>query len=149
MVRGPKRSSRRPADGTKNAPRPYVRGIRQAQGFQLHPGAPKSDRTIGWGLDRWTITGRGRGVSMRDQSGDVAAPSGVQGQGATPSRREIVRHGVKLAFVAPLLSTFFAREAYAANYSCYPLGHLCDTAIDPERCCPGLQCTGGQPKHCN
>lgn len=50
------------------------------------------------------------------------------------SRRDIVRHGVKLAFVAPVISTFFAKDAYAANYSCYATGHACDGARN-EACC--------------
>ena len=53
------------------------------------------------------------------------------------SRRDLVRHGVKLAFVAPVLSTFFARDVYAANYSCYPTGHACTAGPDPEDCCNG------------
>jgi len=59
-----------------------------------------------------------------------------------PTRRGLVREGLKLAFVAPVLSTFFAREAYAANYSCYPVGHTCVPPGQdaPEHCCPGLSC---------
>jgi len=52
------------------------------------------------------------------------------------TRRDVVRHGVKLAFVAPVLSTFFARDAYAASYSCYPAGHACDAPRN-EPCCSG------------
>lgn len=63
------------------------------------------------------------------------------------SRRDLVRHGVKLAFVAPVISTFFACDVYAANYSCYPTGHACTgpSGTDPEDCCSGtcsaLTCT--------
>lgn len=59
------------------------------------------------------------------------------------SRRDLVRHGVKLAFVAPVISTFFARDVYAANYSCYPTGHACTgpSGTDAENCCSGV-CTG-------
>ena len=66
------------------------------------------------------------------------------GTGALPSRRAIVTGGVKLAFVAPVLSTFFASQAYAANYSCYPLGHTCDTVSEGKRqqCCGALTCKG-------
>jgi hypothetical protein len=66
------------------------------------------------------------------------------------SRRAVVREGMKLAFVAPALTTFFAREARAAgsNHSCYPEGHLCDGTHTGEECCAGLQCTGTQPKTC-
>jgi hypothetical protein len=57
------------------------------------------------------------------------------------SRREIVRGGIKLAFVAPTLSTFLAERAYAANYSCYGQGHPCvNGGPDAEPCCPGLTC---------
>ena len=59
-----------------------------------------------------------------------------------------MRAGAKLAFVSPIISTFYASQAYAANYSCYGVGHLCDTSVDPEPCCPGLSCTGPQPKTC-
>lgn len=52
------------------------------------------------------------------------------------SRRDVVRQGVKLAFVAPILSTFFARDAYAAGYSCYPAGQSCD-GNSKEPCCGG------------
>lgn len=50
------------------------------------------------------------------------------------NRRSLVRQGVKLAFVAPIISTFFARDVYAANYSCYATGHACDGARQ-EACC--------------
>ncbi len=60
------------------------------------------------------------------------------------SRRAVVRGGVKLAFVAPILSTFFASQAYAANYSCYPAGHTCDTVSEGKRqqCCGAMTCKG-------
>ncbi|MGB2984330.1 MAG: hypothetical protein WBE26_00490 [Phycisphaerae bacterium] len=57
------------------------------------------------------------------------------------TRREVVRRGVKLAFVAPVLSTFFAKDAYAFNYSCYPPGHACGVT-KWEDCCTG-ECTAG------
>ena len=79
---------------------------------------------------------------MRDQCGDVATPSASERTLRTPSRRDVMRRGVKLAFVAPALSTFFASEAYAANYSCYPFDHACQPpGQGAEDCCPGLQCT--------
>lgn len=56
------------------------------------------------------------------------------------SRREVLRHGGKLAFAAPILSTFYASQAYAANYSCYAEGHTCAGA---EPCCGDLSCNGG------
>lgn len=56
------------------------------------------------------------------------------------SRREVLRHGGKLAFAAPILSTFYASQAYAANYSCYAEGHTCAGA---EPCCEDLSCNGG------
>lgn len=56
------------------------------------------------------------------------------------SRREVMREGAKLAFVAPLLSTFLASQAYAANYSCYPAGGPCDGG-EGEPCCSGT-CVG-------
>lgn len=59
-----------------------------------------------------------------------------------PTRRALVREGVRLAFVAPIISTFFAREVYAANYSCYLAGHACGGAR-PESCCTGLACVSG------
>ena len=59
------------------------------------------------------------------------------------TRREVVRQGIKLAFVAPVISTFFARDAYADNYSCYTQGHVCNNdSSDPEDCCAGLTCNG-------
>ena len=57
-----------------------------------------------------------------------------------PGRRAVLRKGAKLAFVAPAVSTFFASQAYAANYSCYPAGHVCP---GDESCCAGLACVEG------
>lgn len=67
-----------------------------------------------------------------------------------PTRREVVRKGAKLAFAAPIISTFYASQAYAANYSCYALGHSCviPNVDNWEPCCPGLNCTGPSPKTC-
>jgi hypothetical protein len=57
-----------------------------------------------------------------------------------PGRRDIIRHGAKLAFVAPVVSTFYASQAYAATYSCYPAGHACPGA---EPCCGDMVCSDG------
>jgi hypothetical protein len=65
----------------------------------------------------------------------------VRGHRESHSRRDVVRGGVKLVFVAPMLSTFLAERAYAANYSCYAQGHACvDGGPNNEPCCPGLSC---------
>ena len=58
-------------------------------------------------------------------------------------RRDIVRAGIKMAFVAPVVSTFLAKDAMAAAsvLSCYPVGHACDGATW-ENCCNGLACVG-------
>lgn len=73
------------------------------------------------------------------------APSG-KSDGIEPSawreaRREIVTTGVKLVFVAPLISSFLARDAHAAgsNHSCYPAGMECGGGT-AEPCCPGSLC---------
>ncbi len=57
-------------------------------------------------------------------------------QPAGASRRELVRGGIRLVFIAPVLSTFFAHDAHAAGsrHSCYPTGHACPGA---EPCCNG------------
>ncbi len=62
----------------------------------------------------------------------------------------MVRKGAKVAFAAPIISTFYASQAYAAHYSCYGLGHSCTdpTPANEEPCCPGLSCLGGGPKTC-
>ena len=67
-----------------------------------------------------------------------------------PTRREVFRKGAKLAFAAPIIATFHASQAYAANYSCYGVEHLCVTPTpdNKEPCCPGLNCTGPDPKTC-
>jgi len=70
-----------------------------------------------------------------------ARRSDAPDRGPGISRREIVRRGLKLAFVAPVISTFFAKDAYAAQYSCYPVGHACGGA-GQEPCC-GTACSGG------
>lgn len=87
---------------------------------------------------------------MEDQArmtneGDGAA--GLQGSarvvgGATPTRRDTLRAGVKAAFIAPVITTFFAAEAFAmgSNLSCYPAGHACDGGSQ-EPCCSGV-CIG-------
>ena len=65
-----------------------------------------------------------------------------------PDRRAVVRGGLRLAFAAPILSTFFAAQAYAGNYSCYVNGHQCNNpGPDPEPCCATLTCKadGGSP----
>ncbi len=56
------------------------------------------------------------------------------------SRRDVVRAGIKLAFVAPVISTFFAQDAMAYVHSCYPVGHACAPGAQ-EPCCNGLSCT--------
>ena len=68
---------------------------------------------------------------------------GDSGKSAGATRRELMRRGVKLAFIAPVVTTFFAQEAYAAgsNHSCYPTGHACDVGGEKEECCSGV-CVG-------
>ena len=56
------------------------------------------------------------------------------------SRRDAIHQGAKLALAAPVVSTFFARQAYAVNYSCYAEGHEC---VGAEPCCEGLACNNG------
>ena len=86
-------------------------------------------------------------------SNDDAAGIGSSGKSGTPqtlhSRRKVVREGLKLVFVAPMLTTFFARDALAAgsNHSCYPAGHACGGAT-LEECCPGLTCDVGGTDEC-
>ncbi len=82
--------------------------------------------------------------------GKDAFPSPVQaGHDLLHSRRAVVRHGVKLAFIAPVLTTFFASEARAFGasfHSCYPEDHACDFYSEQKRqsCCGTLVCkTGG------
>lgn len=80
-------------------------------------------------------------MSISGRSGDVGRRSASELSRQAPSRREVVGRGVKLAFVAPVLSTFFASQAYAANYSCYPVGHACEPpGQGAEDCCQGLSC---------
>jgi len=61
----------------------------------------------------------------------------------TMSRRRVVGAGLKLAFVAPVVSTFLSDQARAAgsNLSCYPAGHVCNDITSEENCCPGLTCS--------
>ena len=71
-----------------------------------------------------------------DCSPDQEPDAGEAHVPAQHTRRELVRCSVKLAFVVPILSTFFAKDAYAASYSCYPAGHACDAPRN-EPCCSG------------
>ena len=77
------------------------------------------------------------GVNENEQS-DIAEPNDSPVAGST--RRDVLRQGAKLAWVAPVVSTFYASQAYAANYSCYAAGHACP---GNETCCAGLMCNGG------
>lgn len=77
-----------------------------------------------------------RAPGFDDESGDR--------RNARRSRREIIRGGIKLAFIAPVITTFLASEARAAasRQSCYPTGHVCDLPGQQEPCCNGA-CVGG------
>lgn len=77
-----------------------------------------------------------RADSTSELGSEVQAGSPGESRGLT--RRELVRRGVKLAFIAPVVTTFFAQEAYAAgsNHSCYPTGHACGGG-EKEDCCSG------------
>lgn len=63
-----------------------------------------------------------------------------------PTRRDMVRKGTKLAFIAPFFTTFLATQAQAktTNHSCYPANHAC---LGAEPCCSGIcnltMCAGG------
>ncbi len=70
-----------------------------------------------------------------------ADPTGAERGTRLHSRRDVIRRGSKLAFTAPIISTFYASQAYAANYSCYAEGHTCAGA---EPCCSDLYCRGGE-----
>ena len=78
----------------------------------------------------------------KDRSRGESSPAETSQEACMHSRRDVVRQGVKLAFVAPVLSTFFARDAVAAgsNHSCYPIGQAC--GAHEEDCCSG-NCDGG------
>jgi len=70
-----------------------------------------------------------------------AAVLGPARAAAQHTRREVVRGGLRLAFVVPVLSTFYvadARGAASGNQSCYPAGHACnDGGPNAEPCCNG------------
>ena len=76
----------------------------------------------------------------------VRAASAADVHGANrEDRRDLVRRGVKLAFVAPVITTFFAKDAYAAAsvMSCYPTGQACGAGTEP--CCDGPCAVGVCP----
>ena len=81
-----------------------------------------------------------QGRRMEKTAAD-ANPMGEERATPLHSRREVIRRGSKLAFAAPIISTFYASQAYAANYSCYAEGHSCQGA---EPCCADLSCNGGE-----
>jgi len=68
---------------------------------------------------------------------DAERPDHEQLLPRTTSRREAVRVGLKMAFVAPLVTTFLAREARAAatRQSCSPAGAPCTAN---KECCSEL-----------
>ncbi len=72
--------------------------------------------------------------------------TGSAGMNQPCSRRAVIKAGVKLAFTAPLLSTFFARDALAAGSvtSCYPDGQACGSNA---ACCSG-NCDIGVTDQC-
>jgi hypothetical protein len=70
------------------------------------------------------------GGELRDEQGEDAA-SAHDGH----TRRKVVSHGIKLAFVAPVISTFLAKEAYAGSGYCSPIGANCSQDSD---CCSGV-----------
>lgn len=95
--------------------------------------ADKSDNIVdGTGVDTERSTRR-----------DGASGSNV----SLRTRREVVRHGIKLAFTAPIITTFLASEAHAAasRQSCYPTGHVCDLPGQQESCCNGACAAGVCP----
>ncbi|MCH8251347.1 MAG: hypothetical protein IID36_02725 [Planctomycetes bacterium] len=81
--------------------------------------------------------------SAANSEGGASPEDRGDANAARPSRRDIVRRGAKLAFIAPLLTTFLAEDAYAAgsNHSCYASGHACGLGGEQEACCAGLSCT--------
>lgn len=83
------------------------------------------------------------GDHHRDGTGDRATSSvGVRADASLPTRRSVIREGVKLAFAAPVISTFLTDDALAYNQSCYPAAHACDAASELKRqaCCGALTC---------
>ena len=78
----------------------------------------------------------GRPVSLADTSSETAVPSETAAPSETDAtRRHLLRKGVKLAFVSPIVTSFLASQARAAgsNLSCYPTGQACGD----EECCNG------------
>ncbi|MBU0719116.1 MAG: hypothetical protein KJ749_12770 [Planctomycetes bacterium] len=76
-----------------------------------------------------------------DESTSTLTCTAREHEAPAPSRRSVLTGGAKLVFVAPVISTFFAHQAYAANYSCYGVGHKCvDGGPNWEPCCPTLTC---------
>ena len=83
--------------------------------------------------------------SAVQRGGEESPSASARGARPLPGRREVVRQGIKLAFVAPVLSTFFAKDAIAAGSgaSCYPNGQDCGS---DEACCSGDCDIGGTDK---
>ena len=68
-------------------------------------------------------------------SGKLSTTDGGHRESAC-TRRALVRHGAKLAFVTPVLTTFFANTAYAGTWerSCLKNGSPC---TEDAWCCSG------------
>ncbi|MGB0715473.1 MAG: hypothetical protein ACPGXK_06325 [Phycisphaerae bacterium] len=71
----------------------------------------------------------------KNQISDSPLQPSVSQEETDESRRALIRKGVKLAFVSPVITSFLASQARAAgsNLSCYPTGQPCGD----EACCNG------------
>jgi len=91
-----------------------------------------------WVYERWCSMMRD--IDLQGLPDDII-PAASSASASPRSRRDVVRAGIKLAFIAPVISTFFAQDAMAYVQSCYPAGQACGGAT-LEPCCNGLNCVG-------
>jgi len=130
----PDRASDRPHNGEQREPG-------QRSSSLIGPtGRCPPDKTPGVGTSICLIVERLSLMAIESRANGV--PTAVDNSASTASgllaRRDLLRRGTKLVFIAPVLMTFSAQQAHAVwtRHSCYKAGR------------PGAPCTAGAAEPC-